>query len=407
MYRVAVISVHTSPMASPGGHKAGGMNVYVRELAREMGGRGYAVDVFTRRDGDMPQVVEMGGGVRVVHLEAGGESLANPEEAYLFLPRFLRSLLCFQEAAGLQYHLVHSHYWLSGWVGQMLARRWRAPHVTMFHTLGEAKNQARISERESPRRIKAEHRVAQTADRIVCASRDERNLLVRLYGVPAGCIRVVPCGVDLDLFRPMDKGEARRRLRLDDAPIILYVGRLEPLKGIDILLRAVAQLSDDVPFRLLIVGGDERSTGERRQLEGLAREIGIAERVLFAGAVDHHQLPLYYNAADVCAVPSYYESFGLVAVEAMACGTPVVATRVGGLAGTVRDGETGYLIPWRCPEPFADKLETLLINDELRQRLGQAARAAVEPYRWHSVADQVEAIYQELLAAPEEACCNP
>lgn len=407
MNRIAVISVHASPLASPGGHKAGGMNVYVRELAQELGRRRYAVDVFTRREGEGPQVVELSDGVRVVHLEDGGSDLDSPQGAYLFLPRFLRSLLCFRETDGLRYDLLHSHYWLSGWVGQMLARRWRVPHVTMFHTLGEVKNQAHLSEHESPRRIRTEQRIAQTADRIICASQDERNALKQFYGIPSGRIRVVPCGVDLELFRPIDQQEARRRLGLDDLPIILYVGRLEPLKGVDILLEAAAQLGDDVPFRLLIVGGDERSSSERRQLEELAGKLSLTERVRFAGAVDHQQLPLYYSAADVCAVPSYYESFGLVALEAMACGTPVVATRVGGLVGTVRDGQTGYLIPWRCPEPLADKLELLLMNEELRQRLGRAARTAVEPYRWPKVADQVEAVYHELLAASLEGVHGP
>jgi D-inositol-3-phosphate glycosyltransferase len=210
-------------------------------------------------------------------------------------------------------------------------------------------------------------------------------------------VAVVPCGVDLDLFRPQDKEAARRALGYNDERIILFVGRIEPLKGIDILINAAAQLGDESDFHVLIVGGDRRSRQQVSDLQDLASDLGIGERVCFLGAVDHEQLPLYYNAADVCVVPSYYESFGLVALEAMACGTPVVASRVGGLTGTVRDGETGYLISWRCPEPFAERLELLLGNETLRHRFGESARETVERYRWTNVAEAVAGLYEELL----------
>jgi D-inositol-3-phosphate glycosyltransferase len=404
MLRIAVISVHTSPLAPAGGHKAGGMNVYVGELARELARRGNAVDVFTRRTGDEPAVVEAEDGVRVIHIDDGNADFSNPEEAYIFLPRFLRSLYCFVENDGSAYDVIHSHYWLSGWVGNMLARRWNVPHVTMFHTLGEAKNRARMSENESARRISTERRITATADKIICASQDERNILVRHYNLSPARIRVIPCGVDLDAYRPIDKAEARQSLGLDDTSLVLYVGRIEPLKGIDILIRACGLLDEErIAFKLLIVGGDDKSSFERQNLELLAKTLGIEDRVTFTGAVSHDLLPLYYSAADVCAIPSYYESFGLVAIEAMACGTPVVATRVGGLTSTIRDGETGYLIPWRCPEPFADKIETLLMNEDLGRRLGEAGRLAAEPYRWQNVADQVEGVYHELLDLTQES----
>jgi D-inositol-3-phosphate glycosyltransferase len=194
-----------------------------------------------------------------------------------------------------------------------------------------------------------------------------------------------------------------------DERIILFVGRIEPLKGIDILINAVAQLGDESDFHVLIVGGDRRSRRQVSHLQELASDLGIGERVCFLGAVDHEQLPLYYNAADVCVVPSYYESFGLVALEAMACGTPVVASRVGGLTGTVRDGETGYLISWRCPEPFAERLELLLGNEALRRRFGEAAREVVERYRWANVAEAVVGLYRELLgeASPQAGAALP
>jgi len=401
MQRVAMISYHTSPLAPLGGPETGGMNVYVRQLSRELGKRGFLVDVFTRRqDASTPDVIEDGENVRVVHLEAGPRRPVDKGRLHQHLDQFEENLNRFASAQGgqgLAYDLLHSHYWLSGWVALRLQERWGLPHVTMFHTLGEVKNRARITEREAPLRIQVEHRLARQADRIVCASQHEKHLLARLYDADPDRVAVVPCGVDLDLFRPQDKEAARRALGYTDERIILFVGRIEPLKGIDILINAVAQLGEESDFHVLIVGGDRRSRQQVSHLQELASDLGIGERVCFLGAVDHEQLPLYYNAADVCVVPSFYESFGLVALEAMACGTPVVASRVGGLTGTVRDGETGYLISWRCPEPFAERLELLLDNEALRRRFGEAAREVVERYRWANVAEAVVRLYRELL----------
>jgi len=268
----------------------------------------------------------------------------------------------------------------------------------MFHTLGEVKNRARITEHETDLRIAAERTIAHTADRIVVASEHEAALLTTLYAADAERISTVPCGVDLDLFTPADKDAARARLGLRDGErIILFVGRIEPLKGIDVLINVAAQLHEDENFRVLIVGGDARAESEVAQLKQLATRLGVDHHISFVGAVEHEDLPLYYNAADVCVVPSYYESFGMVAVESMACGTPVVASRVGGLASTISDGETGYLIPWRCPEPFAERLELLLDNDELRASFGRAAREAVERFRWANVADAVAELYAALI----------
>ena len=416
MQRVAMISYHTSPLAPLGGPETGGMNVYVRHLSRELGQRGFLVDVFTRRqDSSSPDVIEDGENVRVVHLEAGPRRPVDKGRLHQHLGEFEENLVRFASAEsdqGPTYELLHSHYWLSGRVALRLQERWGLPHVTMFHTLGEVKNRARITEREAPLRIQVEQRLAGQADRIVCASQHEKHLLARLYDADPDRIAVVPCGVDLDLFRPQDKEAARRALGpplAGDERIILFVGRIEPLKGIDILINAVAQLGDESDFHVLIVGGDKRSRQQVSHLQELASDLGIGERVCFLGAVDHEQLPLYYNAADVCVVPSYYESFGLVALEAMACGTPVVASRVGGLTGTVRDGETGYLISWRCPEPFAERLELLLGNEALRRRFGEAAREVVGRYRWANVAEAVVGLYRELLgeASPQAGAALP
>jgi D-inositol-3-phosphate glycosyltransferase len=239
--------------------------------------------------------------------------------------------------------------------------------------------------------------VARGADRIICGSDSERETLIDEYGVSTTRLSVVPCGVDVDRFRPLDMVQSRIMLGLDpDVPVLLFIGRIEPLKGIDVLIRAVSQL--DGKFQLLVVGGDEKDVMRTHELHVLAEEMGIAGKVVFGDAVPHGELPRYYSAASICVVPSYYESFGMVALEAMACGVPVIASRVGGLKETVQDGRTGYLIPWRCPEPFAERLDLLLTNEPLRRSLGEEARQVAQAYRWPVIAEQVEDVYHDLVS---------
>jgi D-inositol-3-phosphate glycosyltransferase len=397
--RVAVISVHTSPLDRPGGSKAGGLNVYVLELSRQLVRLGCEVDIFSRRtNSTAPDIALLEPGLRVVHVAAGPARPLPPEAVHEHLDAFEAGVLDFARANALDYTLVHSHYWLSGLVGLRLQERWNLPHVTMFHTLGEVKNRSSQAENETRLRIEAEERVAGLADVMVCATEHEKSLLVHLYGADSERVRVIPLGVDLERFRPLDKEEARRQLGFEDERIILFVGRIEPLKGVDILINAASMLESDMECSVLIVGGDESSRAAVADLQNLSNGLGMGHRVAFVGAVDHDNLPLFYNAADVCVVPSHYESFGLVAVEAMACGVPVVASRVGGLTGTVKDGETGYLIPWLCPEPFAERIEMLLDNESLRRNLGEAAREAVARYKWENVARAVLAMYEALIA---------
>ena len=397
--RIAVISAHTSPLARPGGNKAGGLNVYVVELARHLVERGCEVDIFSRvANQDFAEVTEITPGLRAIHLRSGPARYLAPESTYKHLPRFTSEVIEFAAREGIRYDLVHSHYWLSGLVGQELKRSWGVPHVTMFHTLGEIKNRASLSQHETALRIESEAAIIAGADRVVCATQQERALIQQLYSADPEKVSVIPLGVDMGRFKPQDKDAARRELGLADERIVLFVGRIEPLKGIDILINAAAMLDSDVDCSVLIVGGDESSHTQVTKLRDLARQRGIDHRVAFAGAVDHDRLPLYYNAADICVVPSHYESFGLVAIEAMASGLPVVASRVGGLTGTVQDGETGYLVPWLCPEPFAERIELLLDNEPLRRNLGEAAREAVGRYRWENVATGVLEVYENLRA---------
>ncbi|MDQ7028994.1 MAG: glycosyltransferase [Ardenticatenia bacterium] len=408
--RIAMLSVHTCPLAMLGGRKTGGMNVYVRELSRELGRRGWAVDIFTHAESlTRPAVVRLGHNVRVVHVVAGPVRHVGRYELYHYLPEFAQNVVAFAEAQGLSYDLIHSHYWLSGLVASRLRRTWGVPFVQMFHTLGALKNQVAESEadREREVRIESEAHLMRLADFLVAATPFDRHHMIAHYGADPRNVRVIPCGVNLKLFRPLCQHEARAELGLSPASrILLYVGRIEPLKGVETLLQAMALLVARRPMwrstaRLLIVGGQvpSRAHGwpeEMARLHRLRAFLGLSDVVTFFGAQDQETLPYFYAAADVVVVPSHYESFGLVALEAMACGTPVVASRVGGLAYTVQDGKTGFLVPPKVPEALAHRLETLLDNPTLRHRLGRNGVQRARRFGWSAVADRVEALYRRV-----------
>ena len=301
----------------------------------------------------------------------------------------------FQQSEGIEYALIHSHYWLSGVVAIELSRRWNAPHIATFHTLARTKQRARAGERESESRAHSEHQIIDTADSIVVSTHIEKDDIARLYGANGTPLEVISPGVDTALFQPMNTADARRELDLPDKRTILYVGRIEPLKGLDILLKAVALLNDTANTHLLIVGGSLEKDAELERLNTLAVNLGISDIVTFIGSVKQEQLPAYYSASDVFVLPSWYESFGLVALEAMSCGTPVVVSRVGGLKTFVENGKTGYLVPWRCPEPFAQSLETLLENPSLRRAMGSAARRKAMAMSWTAMATKMLACYHK------------
>jgi D-inositol-3-phosphate glycosyltransferase len=401
--KVALISFHTCPLATLGEGKAGGMNVYVRELSRHLGSMGIDVDVFTRchsapkgRDSHDNEIIDLDNHVRLVHLKGGPPDI-ELDTLYSYLPAFQEELRRFSEDQGIHYQMVHSHYWLSGYIGRQAAEHWGVPHVVTFHTLSEIKMQARAGEKGSPIRPEVEKELMASAQMIIASSFHEKEAMIRLYGAPASHIEVVPCGVDLSLFKPLDMGEARKKLGLNGEKVIIYVGRIEAIKGIELLLKSAAIMELRDPLKVLVVGGDTTGeTTEVRSLKELAGELGIESSLEFVGIVDHTLLPLYYNAADVCVVPSHYESFGLVALEALACGTPVVASRVGGLPAVVQHGRTGYLLSWRCPEPFADSLEVILSSKGLQKSMSIAARKRAEGMGWGAVAEETCRLYDSL-----------
>ena len=399
-----MISFHGCPFARLGEKDGGGMNVYVLQVARQLARAGNHVDIFTRcHDPSDPQVVELEAGVRLVHLEAGPLHSAK-EGLYEHVPEFLANLLVFHGDAGLAYDVVHSHYWLSGLVGEVLSDRWAAPHVVTFHTLARTKKMARPGEMEPPQRAVVEQRMMDTASAVVVCTEHEGDAIRSLYGRSRRNIKTIPAGVDLDLFKPMPKLAARAALGLNGERVVLYVGRLEPLKGVDILIEALSRFDDQAGIKLMVVGGSFES-GELPRLKSWAEHLGLSTSVMFTGAVEQRKLPLYYNAADVFALPSYYESFGLVALEAMACATPVVASRVGGLGTFVKDGLSGYLIPRRCPDPFAHRLDMLLANPVLREKMGMAGRATALEMNWSRTADRLVDVYRDLKRPAAE--CRP
>lgn len=410
--RVAMISYHTCPLATLGGKDTGGMNVYVRDLSRELGRRGIGVDVFTRsQDEHVPHILhELGYGNRVVHIPAGPERSMEKAAMTRFLDEFVAGVQSFARLKGLRYHLLHSHYWLSGLSALDLKSAWKIPLIQMFHTLAVMKDRVARSpdEASSPKRIDAERRLLREADRIVVATRAELAQIQWLYQSQTSNVAVIPPGVDTSRFYPIDKDEAKEFIGVPcEHPMLVFVGRIEPLKGIDTLIEAVAILHrEDVfqssPFCLVVIGGDpgvtrEAMSTEMERLHRLCESLGLEDMVLFLGKRDQDTLQYYYSAAEVVVVPSHYESFGLVALEAMSCGTPVVASETGGLAYLVRDGETGFHVPAADPEALAEKLQMLLRDDELRRRLGEQASEYAKAYDWPVVADQILDLYASLL----------
>jgi D-inositol-3-phosphate glycosyltransferase len=408
--RIAMLSVHTCPLATLGGKKSGGMNVYVKELSIELGKRGIDVDVFTRsQDPCVPHVNDtaLGPHARVIHIPTGPESPLSTAEIIPHLPEFVRNVTDFASSNHLRYDVIHSHYWLSGCAGLELKSAWGAPMIQMFHTLGQMKNRIAQSpaERESSMRIDIEQEIMREANYLVAATPAERVQLMWLYGADMRRIRVIPPGVDIDRFRPIPTAEARRAIGIpEDSQLLLFVGRIEQLKGIDILLQAIALLKQQRPegldrLCLSIVGGniddEAQEDAEMARLKALHSQLGLGDLVTFLGAKSQDKLPDFYAAAEAVIVPSDYESFGMVALEAMACGTPVIASEVGGLAYLVQDGVTGFHVPTREPAELAGRIRLLLENNALRREMAIAARQAAERYSWPLIANQIEQLYLE------------
>jgi D-inositol-3-phosphate glycosyltransferase len=409
--RLAMLSIHTSPIAPPGGDKTGGMNVYVLEISREMHRRAIEVDIYTRvsEPEELGQVIELAPGLRVIYLPAGEPAAIAPDALFLHLNEFRDAVLQFAKTNDLRYDAIYSHYWLSGWVAIQLRRAWKIPVAQMFHTLGKMKS--RIAERPSPAddaRIRGEEEIMKYADRIIAATPAERAQLLLLYRADRRKIDIVPPGVDLKIFNTkIPAPQARQYVGWpEDQKHLLFVGRIEPLKGVEFILEAIATLRETQEMdnlHLTVIGGDIDSPNEElRRLMTLRDILFLNESVHFTGAVVREALPNYYRAAEALVMPSDYESFGLVALEAMACGTPVIASEVGGLAFLIEKGTTGYLVEPRNPNSLAGRILELEQDPNTRQRIGDAAASAAQNYSWSRIVDQLLGVFTMLGTRPKK-----
>lgn len=406
-----MLSYHTCPLATLGGKDAGGMNVYVRDLALYLGRKGVQLDVFTRsQDEHVPHVLhDLGYGNRVAHIPAGPEYPLPKKQLAEYIPEFADRILEFSTSKNLKYDLIHSHYWMSGLAAERLSSIWKAPVIQMFHTLGKLKQAVAQSpeEAEGDYRIKGECQVIKNADMIVASTSTEKEQLENLYQASAKKIEIIPPGVDLSHFYPIPPDEAKEFVGVPlDKRMLLFVGRIEPLKGIKTLLQAIGilrknnQMEDDLC--LAVIGGEltdvnGQETEEVKYLMKLRDDFGLEDMVTFLGKRNQDSLPYYYSAAEMVIMPSHYESFGMVALESMACGTPVIASLVGGLIHLVEDGVTGYHVPVEDPLALSLRIASLLKDKALRYRMGHDAFAFAKKYDWENISSRMVTLYSELL----------
>jgi glycosyltransferase involved in cell wall biosynthesis len=402
---IALISVHGDPAAEIGKEEAGGQNVYVRQVGEALAQRGWLVDMFTRKaDSKQSTIVEHAPRCRTIRLTAGPEDFVPRDKIFDYAPEFVQQFLAFQKNQEVKYRLIHTNYWISSWVGMELKKRQLLPQVHTYHSLGAVKyrNVAQVP-LIAATRLSVEKACLETAERIVATSPQEKEHM-RSHVSSLGAIDIIPCGTDIQRFGAISRQEARQQLGVaPDTKLILYVGRFDPRKGIETLVRAMAQssLRGKAALKLILAGGSRpgQSDGiERERIESLVQELGITEITEFPGRLGDESLPVYYAAADISVVPSHYEPFGLVAIEAMASGTPVIASDVGGLQFTVLPEVTGLLVPPKDDKGFAVAIDRILNNPDWQQQLGQAARKRVETkFSWDGVAGQLSDLYIKLL----------
>jgi glycosyltransferase involved in cell wall biosynthesis len=406
--RIALISDHASPLSALGGIDCGGQNVYVCQIARALAANGHEVDVFTRRDDPaLPIVVEACDGVRVVHVYAGPAAPVRKEEMLQYMPEFsaFTTGWCARDDRG--YDIAHANFWMSGMVALELKERLDIPFVVTFHALGRVRRLHQGAADGFPEmRFEIEERVIDGANRVIAECPQDEHDLITLYEADPRRISMIPCGVDTSSFRPVPRRRARNMIGLEQSEhVVLQLGRLVPRKGIDNVIRGLARLRDlhGVSATLIIVGGDSdvpdpERTPEIGRLMAVAEQQGVADRVRFVGRRGRDSLRYYYSAADVFVTTPWYEPFGLTPLESMACGTPVIGADVGGIRYTVRDGETGYLVPPNDPDALAERLARVLLAPRHRQTLAnRGLRRAREQFSWSGVALSVEDLYEEVL----------
>ncbi|MFN6180644.1 MAG: glycosyltransferase family 4 protein [Dolichospermum sp.] len=402
---IALISVHGDPAIEIGREEAGGQNVYVRQVGEALALLGWQVDMFSRRvSADQETIVEHSSNCRTIRLTAGPVEFVSRDHGFQYLPEFVDQLIKFQKEAGINYDLVHTNYWLSGWVGMELKKRLGIKQVHTYHSLGVIKYKTIENiPLVASQRLLVEKEILETVERIVATSPQEQEHMRSLVS-QKGEIDIIPCGTDIQQFGSVTREAARTRLEIDpEAKVVLYVGRFDPRKGIETLVRAVreSKFYESKQLQLIIGGGctpGNSDAKERDRIAGIVNELGMDECTSLPGCLSREILPSYYAAADVCVVPSHYEPFGLVAIESMACGTPVVASDVGGLQFTVVNEETGLLVPPQNVPAFNHAIDRILSDPQWQQELGKAAKKRViDKFSWHGVASQLDKLYTQLL----------
>jgi len=408
---IALISVHGDPAVEIGKEEAGGQNVYVRKVGEALAEQGWNVDLFTRASSaEQPKIVEHRPNCRTIRLTAGPEDFVPRQEIFGYRDNFVAEFLKFQQAQGIEYALCHTNYWISGWVGLQLKEKLSIPMLHTYHSLGAVKYKSiQTVPMIAKTRLGVEKDCLEKADRVVATSPQEQEHMRSLVSTQ-GNIEIIPCGTDIEYFGGLSQAEARERLGIAaDAKAVFYIGRFDRRKGIETLVRAVGQskLRGDKSLQLIIGGGSRpgRSDGiERERIEGIVDELGLEGLTTFPGRISDEDLPIYYAAADVSVVPSHYEPFGLVAIEAMASGTPVVASDVGGLQFTVVSEETGLLAPPKDVEAFSRAIDRILSDPQWRDHLGRNARKRVEEkFSWSGVAAQLSDLYDRVLEESTES----
>jgi glycosyltransferase involved in cell wall biosynthesis len=408
--RIALISVHGDPAIEIGKEEAGGQNVYVRQVGEALSQLGWQVDMFSRKVSvDQEDIVQHNSRCRTIRLTAGPVEFVPRDNGFKYLPEFVEQLLEFQKQNSIKYELVHTNYWLSSWVGLQLKQIQGSKQVHTYHSLGIVKyNTIENIPLVASQRLAVEKEVLETAERIVATSPQEKQHMRTLVS-HQGNIDIIPCGTDIRHFGSVDRQAAREALGIDpQAKVVLYVGRFDPRKGIETLVRAVreSKFYGDKDLKLIIGGGSTpgNSDGrERDRIEGIVNELGMSKFISLPGRLSREVLPTYYGAADVCVVPSHYEPFGLVAVEAMASGTPVIASDVGGLQFTIVNENTGLLVPPQDVVAFSNAIDRILGNPQWRTQLGQSGnRRVMSKFSWDGVASQLDALYTQLLQPVKE-----
>jgi D-inositol-3-phosphate glycosyltransferase len=393
---IAVLSLHSCPYIVPGGRYTGGMNIYIRNLARELSNRGHSVDIYTCSQANCSQCGkgDLGKNIRLMHVDNIDYNLITEATLENNIERITDSILL----NAPHYDVIFSHYWFSGLVGARLKSAWQAPHFTMFHTLGLFKNRAGLGELEPAYRIAGEMSVAQAADHIIASTTGEKKELVSRYKVDASRITVIPCGINNELFRPVDKLFAKATTGLGPKKTILFVGRQDPLKGLDNILEAVSLLDHRNDFQLVVIGDNSQYLDPVQADQGIQPQSAANRSINFIGSVPHEDMYLYYNAADFCVIPSYYESFSLVAMESIACGTPVLATAVGEISDLAAMGGSCRIIEDNSPANLARHMEAML---DSKASKADGTGTLLDNYRWSSITGRLLREFYEATAVKQ------